>query len=184
MANDPFPPTLDPLIAAIEAAIRARFPGFASVEFHRDANAEGMPLPSCLLAMTRCDRSRDNNDGSGLLQATLRFEARIALPATDASTALQLRNAALALATWLHQLGRFPGVASGAIDVIAALPEDPAAAQPGLRTWIVEWSLPVALGDNPWDDAGGVVPQACYSFAPEIGRVHESRYQPLPERAP
>ena len=58
------------------------------------------------------------------------------------------------------------------------------AAQPGLRTWIVEWSLPVALGDNPWDDAGGVVPQACYSFAPEIGRVHESRYQPLPERAP
>ena len=120
---------------------------------------------------------------SGLLQATLRFEARIALPATDASTALQLRNAALALATWLHQLGRFPGVASGAIDVIAASPEDPAAAQPGLRTWIVEWSLPVALGDNPWDDAGGVVPQASYSFAPEIGRAHESRYQLLPERA-
>lgn len=84
MANDSFPPTLDPLIAAIEAAIRARFPGFASVEFHREANAEGMPLPACLLAMTRCDRSRDNNDGSGLLQATLRFEARIALPATDA----------------------------------------------------------------------------------------------------
>jgi hypothetical protein len=43
MANDSFPPTLDPLIAAIEAAIRARFPGFASVEFHRDANAEGCP---------------------------------------------------------------------------------------------------------------------------------------------
>jgi hypothetical protein len=64
----------------------------------------------------------------------LRFEARVALPATDATTALQLRRAALALATWLHQLGRFPGVASGAIDVIAALPEDPAAAQPGLRT--------------------------------------------------
>ena len=113
MANDPFPPTLDPLIAAIEAAIRARFPGFASVEFHRDASAEGMPLPACLLAMTRCDRSRDNNDGSGLLQATLRFEARIALPATDASTALQLRNAALALATWLHQLGRVDAQVDG-----------------------------------------------------------------------
>ncbi|KAG1166213.1 hypothetical protein G6F35_018320 [Rhizopus arrhizus] len=72
---------------------------------------------------------------------------------------------------------------SGAIDVIAALPEDVATAQPGLRSWVVEWSLPIALGSNAWEDTGGVVPQAFYSFAPEIGRAHEPRYQPLPEHA-
>lgn len=184
MATDSPSPTLDTLHGAIESAIRARFPDFATVQFYRDAGTEGMPTPACLLEMTRCDRAREGNDGTGLLQAVLRFEARVVVAAGSTAGALQLRNAAIALATWLHQLGRFHGACSGAIDVIAALPEDPAAAQPGLRTWIVEWSLPVALGDNLWDDTGGVVPQASYSFAPEIGRAHETRYQPLPERAP
>ena len=66
----------------------------------------------------------------------------------------------------------------------AALPEGAAAAQPDLRTWIVEWSVPIALGGNAWEDGDGVVPHASYSFAPEIGRAHESRYQPLAEDAP
>ncbi|MDA5341591.1 hypothetical protein [Stenotrophomonas maltophilia] len=183
MATDPSPPPLDAMLAAIAAAIRARFPHFATVEFHREASTEGMATPACLLAMTRCDRSKDATDGSGLMQALLRFEARIVV-AANADAALQVRNAAVALATWLHQLGRFPGAASGAIDVIAALPEDVATAQPGLRSWVVEWSLPIALGSNAWEDTGGVVPQAFYSFAPEIGRAHEPRYQPLPEHAP
>ncbi|WP_422352139.1 hypothetical protein [Stenotrophomonas sp. AR026] len=184
MATDSPSPMLDTLHGAIEAAIRTRFPDFATVEFYREASSEGMPTPACLLALTRCDRSREGNDGSGLLQAVLRFEARIVVSAGSTAGELQLRNAAIALATWLHQLGRFHGASSGAIDVIAALPEDAATAQAGLRSWVVEWSLPVALGDNAWDDEGGVVPQASYSFAPEIGRAHVARYQPLPERAP
>lgn len=184
MATDSSPPPLDALLAVIEAAIRARFPDFATVEFHREASTEGMPTPACLLAMTRCDRSRDNADGSGLMQALLRFEARVVLPTAAPATALQLRNTAVDLATWLHQRGRFPGVASGAIDVIAALPEDAATAQPDLRSWVVEWSLPMALGSNAWEETGGVAPRASFSFAPEIGRAHEPRYQPLPERAP
>lgn len=184
MATDSPSPTLDTLHRAIESAIRARFPDFATVQFYRDAGTEGMPTPACLLEMTRCDRAREGNDGSGLLQAVLRFEARVVVAAGSTTGALQLRNAAIALATWLHQLGRFHGASSGAIDVIAALPEDAATAQAGLRSWVVEWSLPVALGDNAWEEVGGVVPQASYSFAPEIGRAHEARYQPLPERAP
>ncbi|MNC17655.1 hypothetical protein D3C75_655430 [compost metagenome] len=95
-----------------------------------------------------------------------------------------MRRIAVNLATWLHQLGRFPGAPSGAIEVIAALPEDAAAAQPDLRTWIVEWSVPLALGGNAWEDGDGVVPHASYSFAPEIGRAHERRYQPLAEDTP
>lgn len=184
MATDSPSPTLDTLHGAIESAIRARFPDFATVQFYRDAGTEGMPTPACLLEMTRCDRAREGNDGTGLLQAVLRFEARVVVAAGSTAGALQLRNAAIALATWLHQLGRFHGACSGAIDVIAALPEDAATAQAGLRSWVVEWSLPVALGDNAWEEVGAVVPQASYSFAPEIGRAHEARYQPLPERAP
>ncbi|HEL3158327.1 TPA: hypothetical protein UMF67_004695 [Stenotrophomonas maltophilia] len=184
MATDSPSPTLDTLHGAIETAIRERFPDFATVEFYRETSTEGMPTPACLLALTRCDRSREGNDGSGLLQAVLRFEARVVVAADSTAGALHLRNAAIALATWLHQLGRFHGASSGAIDVIAALPEDAATAQAGLRSWVVEWSLPVALGDNAWDDEGGVVPQASYSFAPEIGLAHATRYQPLPERAP
>lgn len=183
MATDSPPPTLDALHSAIETAIRAHFPGLATVAFYRESSTDNMPMPACLLAMTRCDRNKENSDGSGLLHALLRFEARIVV-AANADAALQVRNAAVALATWLHQLGRFPRAASGAIDVIAALPEDVATAQPGLRSWVVEWSLPIALGSNAWEDTGGVVPQAFYSFAPEIGRAHEPRYQPLPEHAP
>ena len=98
MATDSPFPTLDTLHGAIEAAIRTRFPDFATVEFYREASTEGMPTPACLLALTRCDRSREGNDGSGLLQAVLRFEARIVVAAGSTAGALQLRNAA--------QLGR------------------------------------------------------------------------------
>ncbi len=183
MATDSPSSILDTLHSAIEAAIRVRFPDFATVEFYREPSAEGLATPACLLAMTRCDRSKDKDDGSGQMQALLRFEARVVAAAT-AGSALQLRKAAVALATWLHQLGRFPGAASGAIEVIAALPEDAAAAQPGLRTWLVEWSLPVALGSNAWEETGGAVPQAFYSFVPEIGRDHEARYQPIEGATP
>lgn len=184
MATDTPSSTLDALHAAIEAAIRARFADFATVEFYRDADSGSLATPACLLAMTRCDRGKDSDDGSGQLQAVLRFEARISVQSAAAGSAMQLRRAAVTLATWLHQLGRFPGVPSGAIEVIAALPEDAAAAQPDLRTWIVEWSVPIALGGNAWEDADGVVPQASYSFAPKIGRAHESHYQPLAEGTP
>jgi hypothetical protein len=184
MATDTPSSTLDALHAAIEAAIRARFADFATVEFYRDANNGALPTPACLLAMTRCDRGKDSDDGSGQLQAVLRFEARISVQSAAADSALQLRRIAVNLATWLHQLGRFPGAPSGAIEVIAALPEDAAAAQPDLRTWIVEWSVPIALGGNAWEDGDGVVPHASYSFAPEIGRAHERRYQPLAEDTP
>ncbi|WP_312704676.1 hypothetical protein [Stenotrophomonas lactitubi] len=184
MATDTPSSTLDALHAAIEAAIRARFPDLPTVEFYREANNDALPTPACLLAMTRCDRGKDSDDGSGQLQAVLRFEARISVQSAAAGSAMQLRRAAVTLATWLHQLGRFPGVPSGAIEVIAALPEDAAAAQPDLRTWIVEWSVPIALGGNAWEDADGVVPQASYSFAPQIGRAHESHYQPLAEGTP
>lgn len=184
MATDTPSSTLDALHAAIEAAIRARFADFATVEFYRDANNGAPTTPACLLAMTRCDRGKDGDDGSGQLQAVLRFEARISVQSAAADSALQLRRIAVSLATWLHQLGRFPGAPSGAIEVIAALPEDAAAAQPDLRTWIVEWSVPIALGGNAWEDGDGVVPHASYSFAPEIGRAHERRYQPLAEDTP
>ncbi|MFG6085693.1 hypothetical protein ACEU0C_002603 [Stenotrophomonas indicatrix] len=184
MATDTPSSTLDVLHAAIEAAIRARFADFATVEFYRDANSGAPPTPACLLAMTRCDRGKDSDDGSGQLQAVLRFEARISVQSAAADSALQLRRIAVNLATWLHQLGRFPGVPSGAIEVIAALPEDAAAVQPDLRTWIVEWSVPLALGGNAWEDGDGVVPHASYSFAPEIGRAHEPRYLPLAEDTP
>lgn len=184
MATDTPSSTLDALHAAIEAAIRARFPDLATVEFYREANNDALPTPACLLAMTRCDRGKDSDDGGGQLQAVLRFEARISVQSAAAGAALQLRRTAVTLATWLHQLGRFPGAPSGAIEVIAALPEDAAVAQPDLRTWIVEWSVPIALGGNAWEDADDVVPQASYSFAPQIGRAHESHYQPLAEGAP
>lgn len=184
MATDAPSSILDTLHSAIEAAVRARFPDFATVDFYREPSAEGLATPACLLAMTRCDRSKDNDDGSGQMQALLRFEARVVVAAAPADAALQLRKAAVALATWLHQLGRFPGAASGAIEVISALPEDAATAQPGFRTWVVEWSLPVALGSNAWEETGGAVPQAFYSFVPEIGSAHEARYQPIDGATP
>ena len=56
MATDTPSSTLDALHAAIEAAIRARFPDLPTVEFYREANNDALPTPACLLAMTRCDR--------------------------------------------------------------------------------------------------------------------------------
>lgn len=184
MAIDTPAPVPDVFHAAIEGAIRARFPEFATVAFYRDATEDTLPTPACLLAMTRLDRSKDNSDGTGQMQALLRFEARIIMPPAAPAAALDVRRAAVALATWLHQLGRFPGTISGAIDVIAALPDAAAPAQAGAGAWIVEWSLPVALGSDAWADSGGEVPEAFYSFAPDIGSAHEPAYRALAEHTP
>ncbi|HDS1038980.1 TPA: hypothetical protein QDZ42_000288 [Stenotrophomonas maltophilia] len=184
MANDTSPLNLDALHAAIEAAIRIAFPDFATVEFYRSGAADTPPMPACLLSMTRCDRSRENLDGDGQMKAALRFEARISVADSTPGASLQLRSTAVALASWLHQLGRFPGAPSDAIDVIAALPAATSTTPDAAPAWIVEWTLPVALGRSAWQDGDGVTPRASFSFAPDIGRAHEDDYQPLPERAP
>ncbi|WP_323162859.1 hypothetical protein [Stenotrophomonas maltophilia] len=171
--------TIEGIHDAIERAVRNAFPDFRVVEFYRDDEGERMPTPACVMEMTECEPSPEINDGgSGKMACNLRFEARIIMQVRDKRVALELRKSAAAFATWLHQLGRFPGVSTDAIQVIAADPDDWMPANGGFRAWRIEWVVPALLGVDVWKN-DGAVPQAFFSFAPDIGQDNRGEYQPI-----
>lgn len=173
--------TVEQLHDAIEKAVRERFPDFATVEFYRDDQGERIPTPACLMEMTDCERSDEVSDGgTGMMGSLLRFEARVIMQVRDRDVALELRKAAVSFAAWLHQLGRFPGAHTDAIQVIGAEPDDWMPAHGGFRAWRIEWVVPALLGADAWADPDGVVPRdAFYSIVPDVGIPHEPDYRPL-----
>lgn len=172
--------TIEGLHDAIQAAVVQAWPDFRVAEFYRDDETERMPTPACLLEMTECEPAPELSDGgTGKLPCILRFEARIIMLVRDKRVALELRKSATAFATWLHQLGRFPGAITDRIEVIACEPDDWMPANGGFRAWRIEWVVPVLLGEDAWRNVDGVVPSAYYSIVPEIGAANVDKYQPL-----
>lgn len=168
---------LDALHDAIEAQIATAFPAFQTVEFYRDNEDERIPTPACLLELAEAEPAHDANAGTGQWPARLRFEARIIMSARSAGAKLEIRKAAIALATWLN-LRRFTGIRSDECHVIACERDEFTPTRDNLECWRVEWMLLAFLGDSAWNNSGGVVPTNVYfSFAPRIGEAHEDDYE-------
>ncbi|HHA2674752.1 TPA: hypothetical protein ACOECQ_000819 [Stenotrophomonas maltophilia] len=178
MANANTDVTLQGVHDAVERAIRARFPGFRTVEFYRSEEDEReLATPACLLEMTELEPTQESDGGSGKLPALLRFEARIIMQARDDGALMELRKAAAAMLVWLHQLGRFPGIPGDRIIAMGAEPDDWRPAHGGFRGWLVEFGVPCLLGIDAWaGENDGPAPRAFYSFAPRIGATHEGDY--------
>lgn len=175
MANANTEVTLPQLQEAVEAAVRAAFPQFKTVEFDRDDEDENIPLPACLLSFVEAEPAPDADAGTGQWPALARFEAHVLFNARR-SERVEVKIAAVALAAWLN-LRRFPGVNVDPCQVIACEPDEFAPNVESRRAWRVEWVMPAMFGNSAWACEGdGAAPRSFFSFAPWIGIPHEDRY--------
>lgn len=172
---------IDPLHDAIQAKIAAAFPDFKTVEFYRDDEDQQMPTPAILLAMTEAEPTEDDA-GTGQWPALLRFEAHVVMAHRGPTTAMNVRRAALALATWLHQDGRFPP--SEKAQVIACEPDEFAPQADKFKTWRVEFVVKAFLGETAWKNDGTIPTDVLFSWSPDIGNGNADKYEsaldPLP----
>jgi hypothetical protein len=162
---------------AIVAAITAQFPDFKTVEFYRDDESEQIATPACLLEMTEVEPAPGDDAGTGQWPAHPRFDARIIMSARTPVARMEVRKAAVSFAAWLN-LRRFPGIFTDPCQVIACEPDEFAPHLDRFQVWRIEWIMPAMFGDSAWRN-DGTVPDAWYSFAPEIGVPHEADYLPL-----
>lgn len=172
--------SLAPLQAAIVSRLQAQFPMFATVAFSPAGGTNGATTPAVLCELLRAEPLPAQTDaGSGQFACSLRILSRIVLD-EDTDAALRLRDAALALATHLHQWGYVPGFSCERIGVLVIEPEPIEDIPAGRVIWRVEWSVPVLLGQAAWAEAGAGPPvQGFYSVAPEVGAAHVDAYRPL-----
>jgi hypothetical protein len=170
--------TLEALHEAIRVAIVGAFPGFVTVEFYRDDEDEVIATPACLLEMTEAEPAPVMDSGTGQWCAVLRFEARVIMGHRTAATSLEIRKAATALATFLHQR-RFPGVYADPCEVIACEADNFTPTRPNLKVWRVEFVVPAMLGASAWDNDGTIPTDPLYSWVPRIGIPHVDEYIPL-----
>ena len=169
--------TLDGLHAAIRAAIVAAFPSFVTVELYRDDEMEGMPTPACLLEMTEFDPAPADDAGTGQFPALARIEARVIMSARKPAAKQEVRKAAVSLAAWLY-LRRFPGASTDPAAIVSVQPDEFAPHVDKFETWSVEFVIPALFGEPVWQN-DGTVPNAFYSFVPEIGAAHVAAYTQL-----
>lgn len=171
---------IDALHDAIEAKIKVAFPDFQTVEFYRDDEDQLVPTPACLLAMTDAEPTEDDA-GTGQWPVLLRFEAHIIMPHRSKDTRINIRRAALAMATWLHQSGRFGGEKA---QVIACEPDEFAPVADKFMAWRVEFVIKAFLGETAWTNDGTIPADVLFSWSPKIGTGNEGEYTPVLEPAP
>ena len=169
--------TLDALHEAIRDQVAAQFPDFLTVEFYRDDEGQSMPTPACLLELVEAEDAADMDAGSGQWHAMLRFQARVVMALRGPEVRLNVRKAALALATYLR-LRRWDGIAADPCQVIACEPDEFAPNVERFAVWRVEWVQLVMLGESAWTNDGTVPTQVLYSFTPEVGTPNEGSYLP------
>ncbi|KAF1017672.1 MAG: hypothetical protein GAK31_00940 [Stenotrophomonas maltophilia] len=167
----------DALHDAIRARIAEAFPDFKTVEFYRDDEDTLFPPPACLLAMTEAEPSAEDDAGSGQFPVLLRFEASIIMAHRTPQTHANVRKAALALATWLYQLKRFPPC--DAIKLLAIDPDEFSPKADKFVVWRVEFAMLGFLGETAWKNDGTVPIDVMYSFSPDVGQGNEEHYEPL-----
>lgn len=170
--------SLAPLQAAIIARLQARFPNYSTVAFNRSTELASITTPAVLCELLSAEPLAAGSDGgSGRFACALRLLARIVID-DAAQAAAQVRDAALTVATDLHQWGHVPSVSSEPVTVIGIAPEPADNVPAGRLIWRVEWRVPVLLGESAWDEAGTAV-QGFYSVVPAIGLAHLDDYRPL-----
>lgn len=179
--------TIDAILTAAKTQIAAAFPAFRTVDVHRDSE-ERVPAPACMIELTEIEPQPDQDAGTGQLPAMLRFEARIVMQHRDASTALEIRNAAASLACWLNLRRWGPTARGDAIRVIACEPDEYKPAQPGQKVWRVEWVQLALLGESVWigpDSGYTATPHDVYvGVSPDIGPANIDDYAQIVDGEP
>jgi hypothetical protein len=182
MANADTEVTLFQLQQAMCSSIAAEFPVFKTVEFMRIEEAENLETPACLIEMTEFEEAPGDDSGTGQFPALVRFELRVIGSSQSANAKLVIRNQVIALARWLYRR-RFTGVPSDPVAGINAMPDSFSPRADRFEIWVIEMALLAMFGASVWDD-DGTVPNALYSFAPDIGAANVDKYIPLDNEGP
>lgn len=172
---------IEELHGLIKAQVKAAFPDFKTVEFYRDDETQLMPTPACLMAMTEVEPTEDNY-GTGQWPVLLRFEAHIVMAHRGPTTKMEVRKAAMALATWLHQLRHFGQ--GDEIQVIACEPDEFAPVADKFMAWRVEFVVGAAIGETAWKNDGTIPTDVLFSWSPEIGNGNAEKYEPIADATP
>lgn len=170
---------------AVLTALRAQFPDMQTVADYRDLadDFESLPLPAILAEMTDLEWSGlEADDGTGRLAVDTVWDLTIIMGFRTALVERALRDFAGALAVFIH--GNRWGLrdVEPAVFTLAGLHEF-APALPSHLAWRVEFRQRVYLGTNVWINDGSV-PQALFSWDPEIGIPHEGDYLPVVPEVP
>ncbi len=174
--------TLDALHAAIEADLASRFPAFKTVGFYRD-DESGIHSDARACAGNDRRRTRAGTGcGDRAMARAPALRGRVILSKHAPAAKLETRKAATALATYVY-LKRWPGCATDEAQVIACEPDEFAPNVERFEVWRVEWVHLAFLGESVWTNEGNI-PEAFYSFAPDIGLAHKDDYRPLAEILP
>lgn len=168
--------------AAVLAQIRAQFPDLATVADYRELgeDQEKLPLPAVLVEMTDMDWSGpEANDGTDRVPVDTVWDITIVMGFRTPEVGRALRDFAAALAVFVH--GNRWGLREVEPAVFtAAGVHDFSPVLTNYQAWRVEFRQTVYLGVNVWENAG-TVPEAFFSWSPEIGVPHEADYRPLEE---
>jgi len=137
--------SIEQVFAAIESAIKARFPEFKCVEFHRQDRAAS-PLPACLLELSEFTGANDIDPGTGQQAVNARFEARIQISFRKKNPQIEIRDLATRFAAFVR-LNRF-GCRIGPAQLIGGWPDDYEPKQDNIEAWRIEWEQAVHLGEQ------------------------------------
>lgn len=165
---------------SVLAALRAAFPEVQTVTGANDAlDSQELPLPAIVVAITDIEGLPDqDSDGTDRVPVSIFCAATIVRSARTRDLALDLRESAMAVAHLVY--GNRWGL-GGRVKPAAFLqagPDEFSAPVPGREAWRVEWRQDAWIGETAWPPDDGPVPDALYSFAPDIGLGHEGDYEP------
>ncbi|MEX3924403.1 hypothetical protein AB4Y36_10280 [Paraburkholderia sp. BR10936] len=149
------PIDLDALQDKIVADIKAQFPDLQTVEFYREEEREGLPLPAVILDLCEFETVSDNDVGTGQLPVMARFEAEIIFGFRVANVKREVRKFSAALAAWLYKR-RWPGHVCDAAEVVGCYPDDFDPKMDKYVVWRVEWTQGLYLGNSVWDNNGKI----------------------------
>lgn len=163
---------------AVLAAIRAQFPDLATVTDYRElgeAQTE-LPLPAVLVEMTDVEWGGiEADDGTGRLAADTVWDLTIVMGFRTEAVGRALRDFAAALAVFLH--GNRWGLRSvePAVFTVGEVHEfSPVLSN--YQAWRIEFRQRAFLGSNVWAN-DGTVPEALFSWSPDIGLDHIADYE-------
>lgn len=166
---------------AVIGAMVTAFPDVAIVTGQNDAlDDKELPLPAIVVQVTEVEgRPDSDSDGTGRLPVTVYFAATLVLPDRQRNLAMDLREAAMAMAALVYGNRWGLGGQLGPGQFMQAGPDEFGPEFRGKSAWRVEWMQPAWIGATAWPDVPGPIPKPLASWAPDIGLGNEDHYQPL-----
>ncbi|WP_295044727.1 hypothetical protein [uncultured Paracoccus sp.] len=175
--------SISALHEAVIGALVVAFPEVALVTGQNDAlDDQQLPLPAIVVQITEVEaRADQDSDGTGRLPVTVYFAATLVLSDRQRDLAIDLREAAMAIAALVYGNRWGLGGHVGPAQFTQAGPDEFSPQFKGRSAWRVEWMQPAWIGATAWPEVPGPTPVPLASWVPDIGPGNEGHYEGLPD---